>query len=362
MQRFYAILAGLTIVAAAGAIANLGKLRARGATGAALALVLGLGWSGREATKFALRDYIHRGGGPAPVPIPDAGLQRNNIILTRYAFNPFPFVPPYFSHGYIDPYLENRILNPDLHTVQASNVAAVEPPDNAAQIPVTAVYDGDRAAVLSPAFGIAPGVRYAVRFVPSSPPAAGSLLVSGPSVLRQYFMPDSGMGMQNRVAGNAFGFKANSRDFFPLWTTQAKPETIEIHYAYDERPAQPVPANFARLYLQTYTPESLPIKVYSWIPYGAKLASQEAGSWLETPRMYVPGYAAVVNGQPAEVSPSPSGLVAVRLQAGENDVVLRYPGPWSLRAAYWIALLTWATVIGTVISKTVRHWLRPAVA
>jgi hypothetical protein len=153
-----------------------------------------------------------------------------------------------------------------------------------------------------------------------------------------------------------------SRDFFPIWTLQPKPETIGFRYIYDAVPTQPVPANFARLYLQTYAIDRLPIKVSSWMPYRAATTVAAAGAWLETPRMYIPGYAATVNGQTAQVSSSPSGLVSVRLQAGDNDVVLSYPGPWILRASYWVALLTWAAVGGILIRGAIRRWPRPAAA
>jgi hypothetical protein len=289
-------------------------------------------------------------------------LERNNIVLTRYSFSSFPFVPPYFSHGYIDPYLENRVLAPDQKTVLASNVVAAEPSAAATEIPLTAAYDGVQVAVLSPAFAIAPGVRYAARFVPLTPLAPGSLLVAGKIVLRQYYMPDSAMGMLHQVPGNAFGLNVNSRDFFPLWTSQSQPETIGIHYVYDQPPPAPVPVHFARLYLQAYALDRLPVKVSSWMPYRANTTAAATGDWLETPRMYLPGYAATVNGRTADVSASPGGLVAVRLQAGENDVVLRYPGPWLLRVAYGLALLTWLGVVGVLIRNAVRAWPRPAAA
>jgi hypothetical protein len=168
--------------------------------------------------------------------------------------------------------------------------------------------------------------------------------------------------MDHRIPGNAFGFTATSRDFFPLWTSQTKPETISFRYAYNEPPKPPVARDFARLYLQPYSIAGLPIKISSWMPYRAQTTAPIAGAWLETPRMYLSGYAATVNGHNADVTESPSGLVAVRLQAGENDVVLRYPGPWLLRASYWLALFTWTVVIGNLIRRAVHRWPRPSAA
>jgi hypothetical protein len=354
MQRFYPIVAGLVVVAAAGVWAKLGSPGfIRKAAGFAL-LSAGLAWSCREAITIVLHDYFERG--PAPAPPPDPSLDADNIVLTRYAFNSFRAAPPYYSHGYIDPYLENRILAPDQRKVLASNVEAVEPSEGAAQIPLTATYDGDRVSVLSPGFALAPGIRYAIRFVPSTQPPSGTLLILGKSVGRQYLMPDSGLGMNRHGSDKGFGLTPTSRNFFPIWTMQPKPETIGFRYIYDAVPTQPVPANFARLYLQTYTIDRLPVKVSAWMPYRATTTVAVAGAWLETPRMYIPGYAATVNGRKTKVSPSPNGQVAVLLQPGENDVVLRYPGPWILRLSYWIALLTWATVGGILIRRAVLRW------
>jgi hypothetical protein len=347
MQRFYVIMAGLVVVAAADALAKLDRSHRVWARISVVVLFVGAAWSFREGVKFIIR------GEWIVFPIKQAGaqLQLNNAILTRYAFNPFDGVPPYYSHGYVDPYLENRVLGPDRSAVLASNVAAARPPDAAAQIPLSGIYDGARTESLAPKFGIAPNVRYAVRFEAHGALGSGSLLVTGTSVLREYFMPDSALGMVHRVPTDAFGLQPGSRNFFPLWTSQPGTDVVEFRYVFDVPPKNPPPADFARLYLQPYAPSGLPIKVTSWIPYRAAVAIGAPGAWLETPRLYVPGYEATINGLPAPVVRLRSGLVAVGLQPGNNDVVLRYAGPWSLRAAYWIAILTWAAVIMVIVQR-----------
>jgi len=169
--------------------------------------------------------------------------------------------------------------------------------------------------------------------------------------------------MLHAVPTNSFGTTPTSRDFFPLWSAAARPETFAIRYVFDSRPSETPSVDFGHLYLQPYAVENLPIRIVSWMPYRAETVAEVEGSWLETPRLFVPGYAGTVNGQPAEVSRLPSGLVAVRLHAGKNDVVLRCPGTWPLRASYWITLLTWTGVIALLIRRAVRHWPRsPATA
>lgn len=357
MQRFYVVLAAIAIIAAAGTLTKLEAKHRMWAGVSAGLLLAGVLWSFREGSKFVVRGY------QITFPAAQAGiyLERHNIILTRYAFNPFPSVPPYYTHGYIDPYLENRVLAADRRTVLASNVTSARPPDSAAQIPLSATYDGERTAVLAPQFSIAPGTRYAVRVELHTAAKPGSLLIAGRDALREYIMPDSSGGMPHLVPTDTFGFGPTNRDFFPLWTSASRIDTLGIQYVYGQHPVQPVQADFARLYIQTYAVENLPVKITSWIPYRAKTTAAIAGAWLETPRLYIPGYAATVNGRPAPVSSTASGLVAVGLQAGENDVVLRYPGPWPLRASYWIALLTWAVSAVLIARAAIAASQPPAV-
>lgn len=360
MERFNVILAAISVIVAAGAVAMWDR---RGLVWTlAFAAILGVGaaWSLQEAASFIYRDFI--AGLPPPSPGPDPLLDLNNVVLTRYAYGAFPAVPPYFSHGYVDPYLENRVLAPDQKTVLASNVAAVSATNAAKEIALTAVYDGDRTVTVSPRFSIVPGVRYAAHLDLSSPPStSGTLVVSGDTTMRQYFLPDSSLGMVHAVPTRSFGTTPTSRDFFPLWSTAAQPETFAIRYVLDSRLSETPSVDFGRLTLQPYSVDNLPIHIVSWMPYRAEAVTEAEGSWLETPRLFVPGYAGTVNGQPAEISKSSGGLVAVRLHAGKNDVVLRCPGTWPLRASYWITLLTWTGVIALLIRRAVRHWPRPLV-
>ncbi len=353
-SRFCVIIAAFIVTAAAGTAAKLGTKRFVTRAIAAVLLAIGVNWSFSEACTFVFRAPHNA----SVVPPRDIFMEPNDLILTRYAFNVFPAVPPYFSHGYMDPYLENQVLAADQKTVLASNLDAMRPAGDK-PIQLTAYYDGDRVVVLSPQFQISPGVRYAAHFVPSSPPAAGSLLIVGPATQRMYFMPDSSMGMLHAVPTNAFGFTATSRDFFPIWTLLPEPETIGIRYIFNERPTTPIAHDFARLTLHSYTIESLPIKVLSWIPYHATASAPDPGAWLETPRMYLPGYAATANGRTAMVSKSPGGLVEVGLQPGNNDVILSYPGPWPLRASYWLALLTWAAALAIFAVRACQRLLSP---
>ena len=356
-QRLCIILAAFAAVGAAAALppAPPGAISRRIAWPAVLCIALI--WSGTEASKFIRR-------GKAMV-LSDAAALRSegihNAYLTRYAFNIQLPVPGYFSHGYVDPYLENRILGTDGKTVLASNLDAAQPPDSATSIPLTATYNATyHFAAISPAFPIAPGVRYAARIELRAPTPSALLVAQGGRTERQYFLPDSSFGMIHAVSTHSFGLTPTSGNFFSIWSPAPYGDVIGMTYTYSDPAPTSVPSDFGRLTLRPYSPKDLPVAVTSWVPYRAKLAVPQAGAWLETPRLFVPGYAATANGTSARVKRSPDGLVMVELKAGANDVVLRYPGPRVLRASYWVSLLTWAAMLGRgVVSACGRSMLRP---
>jgi len=86
--------------------------------------------------------------------------------------------------------------------------------------------------------------------------------------------------------------------------------------------------------------------IEQWAPYRARVTSP-ASAFLETPRLFLDGYQARVDGRKVAVQRSPNAQVMIPVPAGRSLVELSYRGPGSLRAAYffslscWIALLAW---------------------
>jgi hypothetical protein len=83
--------------------------------------------------------------------------------------------------------------------------------------------------------------------------------------------------------------------------------------------------------------EKLPIQMLAQTPFTAQVRAQTAG-FLETPRVFLEGYTAVVNGKDTPVQRSPGSLVMVPVPAGESKVVVEYIGPSQLRLAWWVSL------------------------
>lgn len=337
MQRFDVIIAAFAVIAGAAAIAALTRAFPKAAPLLALSLACGLCWSGAEALKFLRRGYRSR---------PPAGLTQrfdevHNVVLTRYSFNPFSAVPSYFTHGYIDPYLENRVLSADQKNILADNVASARPADGAPGITLESGEKSPSIVALEPGINLAPGVRYAFRFEAAQPVPPGWLIIDGQAAFREYELPDSGSGIAFWTPVRSFGLLATSRDFFPIWTSRQAGGLVHFGYAF-ARPPGNINGAFARILVQAYRTDDLPVRVTRWAPYEASVESPLAGTWLETPRLWVPGYLASVNNRRAASRRSADGRVMIRLEAGSNRVILTYPGPISLRLAYYAALISWS--------------------
>jgi hypothetical protein len=72
----------------------------------------------------------------------------------------------------------------------------------------------------------------------------------------------------------------------------------------------------------------------------------EEPGFLETPRVFLPGYVAKVNGRLVEVQESPQHLVMVPLASGRQAVELRFVGSTRLWTAWWLSALAWAGLLG----------------
>ena len=200
---------------------------------------------------------------------------------------------------------------------------------------------------------VRPGRHYALEFVFNHPALQGSLLAGGSTVVREYYLPDSGVDVPRAGPTTAFGNLATSRNTMSLKSSAIAPEKISFQFISNESVAYDI-TDFGRYTLREYDPERLPIVIESWTPYRAKVDTPEP-AWLETPRIFIEGYAATVDGRPAPVQRSPSGLAMVAVEPGEHRVTLSYPGPLVLRVSYFASLLAWAGLVVVVMRAKCRR-------
>lgn len=357
MQRFYAILAPFAVVLLVAATGD--WLAGRWWRHGTLALVVGasLLWSAREAGKFLA--HARRTTTPAAAVIEQ--LRPENRLLTRYSFNPFPLLPPYYTHGHIDPLLPHRLLRASDLAVLADNYQVVEDPARAGRVvaagPLRAIRPDatQPTLVIEPSLTIEPGGRrYVLTWETNFPEFTGALTIRGTRLNRSYWMPDSAYDSKLVAPSRAFATLPGRTHSVTLWTDGPAPETLALTFFFTTPPPPVDPTDYGRYTLRRLEPASLPVQVEGWAPYRAFVTVGES-AFLEGPQMYVPGYAAEVNGKRVATRRSPNAQVMIPLSAGENRVVLRYPGTLPVRLAYWTSLGTFALVAGTGLSRLLRR-------
>jgi hypothetical protein len=356
MQRFYVLLGGLTVFLT---VTTLGPFAARHRWWGGLLLVIflaGGAWSGREAIKFQKHAALS-------TALPAQARQQllpQNHILTRYSFNFFRSTPPYFSHGFIDPQLPNRLLAPGTFAELASNRAGIEV--GPALGPVLSegtltAYQPDPATAttlgLKPTFRLEPHRHYVLKIDFEHPEFVGGLAVRGERMARIYWLPNSGYDTKTTSPSRAFGALPGQQHSLTLWTDGNTSEEINLQFFFTgDHPSDEI-AVFARYEFREFDPAGLPVAVENWAPYQARVTTP-VPAFLETPRIFLDGYHARVNGQVVDVAKSPDALVMFPVPAGKSQVELSYVGPAPLRLAYFLSLLGWISLAAAWMHKKIR--------
>lgn len=346
MQRFYALMAVVTVFVAFTTLAPLAARYRMVGVMLFAGWCVGAGWSRKEALKFhAHAALTTTQPGPASLQ-----LLPQNCVLTRYSFNPFVDVPPYYSHGFIDPLDLNRLLAAETYTELASNDDTLENNAGFGIIRSEGNFQTKRPDPTMPSLAIAPTLklephrRYLLRFEFAHPEFKGALVLRGDRMTRTYWLPDSGYDTKTITRSHAFGALPGRRRSITLWTDRDVAEDIFLQFFFSERgPADEV-KSFGHYVLKEFDPALLPVQVEKWAPYRARVMSR-AGAYLETPRLFLDGYRAQVNGRKVAALRSPSALVMIPVPAGASIVELSYEGPLLLRCAYFSSLAGWTLLL-----------------
>ncbi len=347
MQRLFLVWSSLIVFTAAIAIASSGIASRKGPYVALLAFfAFGIAWSAREAHRMEEGIYPMRSA-PQDTRVSES---LDNLRLSRYAYSSFSYTPSYFSHAYMDPWLENRLLN--IRTMEAfvSNADCAAPAEGDAGVPdcgsrleqsgawTGASLTGSEYYRLTPDLQLYPGRHYAVRLEFAQPGLQGFLQLRSRSMFREYMLPDSGQGIARRGPSLAFGSGPTSSHVFPVAVNEPGPVAPTCMFVAAHRAGASLP--FARFRLYAYDRDRLPIAVESWIPYRARVTAPRA-AYLETPRMWLKGWRATVNGHWTATIRSAENLVMVPVGAGVSQVTLEYSPPLGLVAAFWLGALGW---------------------
>lgn len=191
---------------------------------------------------------------------------------------------------------------------------------------------------LSPALRLEPGRRYLLVMDFPDRAVSGTLLVEGKGFFRLYSLPLSG-------EPRAFGSGPESSRVIPLWTSSGQPVEARLRFVPSGGAPPSSYSPFARFELREYRSADLPVHVESLIPYRARVRS-DAPAFLETPRLFVRGYEATVDGRAAPVYVSRDGYAIVPVEPGTHEVTVSYRAPGAVQMAYWVGVVGWLALLG----------------
>lgn len=344
MQRFYPI---LSMIAPFAAVAGLRAPWLAGSKARWIVLgllLIGCGYSLNESRKF-----IRRGKGiTLASALTEQRFRPENSGLSRYSYEYFGRLPTYFRTGPINALFQNRLLAPDTLTISDSNQRhlLLAESGQSSTSPILRFEKTEYGGRFAPTFSIEPGHTYLVGFNFGAGVTEGVIEITGPTVQQQYTVSPA---MEMRSFSDGSGVP-NS---FALWTTGKIREEVEmrLHLAAGRSPAAETTVRLIEV-----DRSKLPLRLESLIPYRLTLSNAGAG-WLETPKIFLPGYVAFVDGRKAEVARSPDGLTMVPINPRARQVVLRYEGTAWLRIAFWVTATGWLLVFAVLfLPRAASRW------
>ena len=306
-----------------------------------LLLAGALAWGGSEAAKFIrMADASATAGGWAKAEI---AFRPENRPMSASSLGPVVRQPRYFNHGVTDVRLEHRFLAIDSQAIIRNATDAILPgfgPGTGSSPrrlgrQFTGQVDANPGILnLQPAFTLEPGKHYLLALEFLDHDYTGVLLIEGRDFTRIYRLPSAGNE-------RAFGAKLDNARWLALWQSSGQPEEVRLRWVPEGGAARVetyVP--FANFEWREYDPAALDVVLESLLPYRAAVNAPVA-SYLETPRLFIPGYQARVDGRPAPVEKSPDGLVMVRLEPGRHVLELTCSAPLAVQLAYYAGLAGW---------------------
>jgi hypothetical protein len=341
MQRLYPLLAALAAFAGLSAAGALDQVGERCTAVAALLVAAALGWSLSEAGVLIDRN--------SAVPVDDertAQLFRpENVCLTRASYFFFGFYPSYFSNSPMDPVLETRLI--DAKTMEpladGSTMTSARRTTGTFDIDLRETANGD----IAPAILTDPSTASVLRFDFGGREIDGVLQIRGRTLFRNYRLPQSG-------EEKSFGSGPTNSHVIAVGNSSAETDSLRMSFLSDSE-AEAVLGEtrpFARVSVEPLSARGHVIELRSLIPFRA-IVQVDRLAVLETPKVYVPGYRARVDGRDAEIVRTGAGLVGVPLGVGRSEVIVDYPGNNLLRWTYGVSLAGWLALATCVVAVPV---------
>jgi hypothetical protein len=340
MQRIYLLLSIAIIFLAALAWPRLPRPCPRAALWILpLALAAGGGWTGWEAWHFVRHGLSTRYS--AEKTAATHRLENINLTVVAYAFLGYP---NWFSYGTVDPEQSLHLLNPKDLSVMVSNASAGRGHLVAAGRLRIVRREENYRNYLEPRLRIEAGKEYRLRFRFLAPEFTGFLLLNGEQMARDYVLPHD-------LGAKGFGMSPGNNPEITLFTTSVQPEHVQL--LITAAAADTPWTDFADFTLEEIDRSTLPLQIVRLVPDFECRFDAPQDCWLETPRMYMEGYIATVDGKPVQVASSLESMVMAAVPAGRHTLQLRYVGsPW-LHRTFWLAVWGWVAVAAGLIVKAI---------
>lgn len=355
MQRFYPLLAALAAFAGLSAAQFVDSMSERRAALAAMAVAAAIVWSLSEADALIERN----GAGPMADEQSARLFRPENVRLTQDSYMFFGFYPSYFSNSPMDPALETRLIDSRTMEVIAdgSTMTSGRPPPDSLEADLREEPNG----AIEPEIPIGPFKTSVLRFDFGGREMNGVLQVRGRTLFRDYRLPKSG-------ADKSFGSGPTNGRVIAIQNSSAAADSIEMNFLPDSITDAEHGASrpFARVSVEPQSSGGHVIDLRSLVPFRAVVQANRP-SFLETPRIFMPGYRARVNGLDVDVARTGAGLVGVPLAPGKSDVTVDYPGSPPLRWAFGVSAAGWLALALCVVAIPVvdragerrSRWLAP---
>ena len=306
-----------------------------------LVLALAVGWSGYEAARFVQVGFR----GVATRAHTEKQLRSENVVLESFAYDLIP-EPTYFSNGQTDYRLEVRALDSFKRVRIGPDITALRMEETGrAELKLVCLPYQPPAPdwlMLGPSLTLAPSEHVLLRFeFDATKNYSGFLFLISASArsYREYALPESGLR-------RAFGTTAKASRVISLWNSGTVAEKYD--FSFRRGPSCTLPSDgstFANVFISHYDPARALVRVDSLLPYRVTAAMSWPG-FIETSRVWLPGYEATVDGKPAIVRSSVERMAMVPVPEGLHTVELRYVGTTGQWLAWWISALTWGGLLG----------------
>lgn len=304
-----------------------------------------VGYSAAEVSKFWHRGVVATSSHRDSKRI----LLSENMKVERFVYDLLPS-NRYFSNNATDGRIESRLLASDNSVLYGPDQMALES-EKGGPVETLNLYEEKKDKPnewhpLGPRLTVPAGEDLFLHFTffPTVSYKGVLIFSSTEGDYREYLLDNPGFE-------NAFGVGGSHSSVLTIWNSTDQPAHYRLIFL--SRDPQAPPAfidNFARLTVSHFAAVPHAIELKSFVPYHAEVRIEKPAV-LETPRVFLPGYRAIVDGVGQPLIRSQQGLVALAMNAGKHDVIIRFVGTPKLRLAAWISGLGWLIFIVTRFSR-----------